>query len=223
MAHHVLLVDDDVELRDLTQKFLQRNGYEVVTASDGWDAIREIVVNKPDIVVMDIEMPKLSGLNALDILRVSRLTDQLPIIVTSAHGDKDTILRAVQLGADDFIVKPYSFSELNARITVHLFELDFASLKTILSGLNQPTQPQQAGLWSGLDASRYQDWGAFAAKLGERELCLLLQRGLTVEQATSLTEEQAAQQIMVLAKFRNVWKCVWPVGKTSAVAKKKVA
>jgi DNA-binding response OmpR family regulator len=209
MAQHVLLVDDDVELRTLSQKFLQGAGYEVVVVGDGWDAIREIVVNKPDVVVMDIEMPKLSGLNALDILRVSRLTDQIPIIVTSGHGDKDTILRAVQLGADDFIVKPYSYNELVSRIAVHLFQMDFKKLTEVLAGLHQ-IGSQNKPSWTGLDASQYQDWGAFSATHGDRELTILLQRGVTIDQAAVMKEAEAAQKIMVLAKFRNTWKGVWP-------------
>src|SRR4051812_973889 len=172
------------------QKYLQRNGYGVVVASDGWDAIRQIVVNKPDIVIMDVEMPKLSGLNALDILRVSRLTDQLPIIVTSAHGDKDTILKAVQLGADDFIVKPYSFNELASRMAVHLFTLDFEALQKILVAIHASPNPSHEAIWNGLDASRYQDWGAFACTYNERELCILLQRGLTLEKAATLNAAQ---------------------------------
>lgn len=223
MAQTVLLVDDDAELQTLTLRFLQRAGYHVTCASNGWDAIREIVVNKPDIVVMDIEMPKLSGLNALDILRVSRLTEQVPIIVTSAHGDKDTILRAVQLGADDFIVKPYSFIDLVSRLNVHLFQLDFAGLSQVLAHLNSPTHQALSGILTGLDASRYQDWGAFATTFSDRELCVLLQQGLTLDQAPLLTEEQAANQIMVLAKTRTVWKCVWPLPATPSVALRKAA
>ncbi len=219
MARQVLLVDDDAELRNLTQKYLERNGFDVVVAGDGWEAIREIVVNRPDIVIMDIEMPKLSGLNALDILRVSRLTEQLPIIVTSAHGDKDTIMRTVQLGADDFIVKPYAFSELSARIAVHLFQLDFKTLSQILKNLNKPAETGGA-FWSGLDAARYQDWGAYSAVAGERELCVLLQRGTTLEQAAGLTEEQAQRKVMVLSKSRTVWKCVWPSAPSAAALKK---
>lgn len=219
---HVLLVDDDVELRTLSLKFLQGAGYDVVVVGDGWDAIREIVVNKPDIVVMDIEMPKLSGLNALDILRVSRLTDQIPIIVTSGHGDKDTILRAVQLGADDFIVKPYSYNELVSRIAVHLFQLDFQTLQTVLAGLKE-IGDQNKPAWTGLDASHYQDWGAFTATHGERELTILLQQGVTIAQAAALNQEQAAIKIMVLAKFRSVWKCVWPAPAGLAASAKKAA
>jgi two-component system, OmpR family, response regulator MtrA len=219
---HVLLVDDDIELRTLSQKFLQGAGYNVVVVGDGWDAIREIVVNKPDIVVMDIEMPKLSGLNALDILRVSRLTDQIPVIVTSGHGDKDTILRAVQLGADDFIVKPYSYNELVSRIAVHLFQLDFKTLQAVLDSLKDIGN-QNKPSWTGLDASQYQNWGAFTAVHAERELTILLQQGVTLDQAVHFNQEQAAHKIMVLAKFRSVWKCVWPVTAGLAALNKKAS
>jgi CheY-like chemotaxis protein len=218
MAFHVLLVDDDTELRTLSQNYLEQSGFRVSTASDGWDAIREIMVSKPDVVVMDVEMPKLSGLNALDILRVGRLTDHLPIIVTSAHGDKDTILRAVQLGADDFIVKPYSFSELSARLSVHLFHLNFTHLQTILTSLVTPNPGHPQALWSGIDISRYQNWSAFTAQFGEKELCLLLQNGLNLESACRLNEEDASRKILVLAKFRQAWKCVWPLDQTKIKA-----
>jgi DNA-binding response OmpR family regulator len=223
MGKNILLVDDDEELRSLSEKYLQRNGFEVSVASDGWDAIRQIVVDKPDLVIMDIEMPKLSGLNALDILRVSRLTDQLPIIVTSAHGDKDTILRAVQLGADDFMVKPYSFTELSMRVGTHLFHLDFASLQKVLASLNRPAEVKPTAFWSGLEASRYVDWGAFTCTFEERDLCVLLQQGLTIDQALKLNETQALSQVLVLAKARSRWKCVWPTLKPQAAIRSKAA
>ncbi len=219
----ILLVDDDEELRGLSEKFLTRNGYEVEVASDGWDAIRQIVVGKPDLVIMDIEMPKLSGLNALDILRVSRLTEQLPIIVTSAHGDKDTILRAVQLGADDFMVKPYSFAELSSRVNAHLFFLDFKALKHVLSSLNKPLETKPTAFWSGLDPHRYLDWGAFPCVYQERDLCVLLQQGVTLPEASSLSESDAQTKVLVLAKSRSGWKCVWPNLKSTQKNKLKAA
>ncbi|MBY0369088.1 response regulator, partial [bacterium] len=168
-------------------------------------------------VVMDIEMPKLSGLNALDILRVSRLTEQLPIIMTSAHGDKDTILRAVQRGADDFIVKPYSFAELTSRLAVHLFQLDFPALQEILREI--PLQPASGIPSAELDV-RFPGSGIHTVHWQERELCVLLPHGVSPEQAAGFNAATAQEKVLVLARFRSVWKCVWPHTAAPAAARK---
>lgn len=210
MPDTVLIVDDDANVRELLQNFLESKGYKVGTSGDGWDAVREIVVNRPDLVLMDINMPKLNGLGALDILKMTQVSENLPIIITSSDGDKDTILKAAQLGADDFIVKPFSFVELANRIAAQLFRLDFPTLQKVLTLIVDQKVNSGVPGWPSLDPNKYRDWTAYPISFETRELWILLRKGVTPEQARALPEDKAELSIMALVKHRQVWKCAWP-------------
>jgi DNA-binding response OmpR family regulator len=206
----VLSVDDDVELQKLVKKFLETKGFRVVTSQDGWDAIRQIIVEKPDAVVMDLEMPKMDGIHALETLRATAVTEHTPIIVASGHADAETILKTAKLGAEDFIVKPFSFEELYKRLSQLLFRMDFTTLQKVLEQLQKPDSQSTAALWSGLDLQRYKNWHALPALFERHELCVLIPHGITVSQAAKFNEKEAAAKVVVLSKVRNTWKGVWP-------------
>jgi len=208
MAKTILCVDDDSQIRELIKSFLESKGFRVVTSSDGWDCLREIVVNKPDLILMDINMPKLNGLNALDMIKVTRLLDDVPIIVVSAEDDKETVDKAHQLGADDFLVKPFSFDELGERISRRILVLDFAGLQSLMSNLKPGKPPTDTQ--SMVDPDRFKDWRTFFATSDKHELCVLLSKDLKLEDATRLSEPQARQKVLVLYKVRQGWKCAWP-------------
>lgn len=210
MPDTVLIVDDDANVRELLQNYLESKGYKVGTSGDGWDAVREIVVNRPDLVLMDINMPKLNGLGALDILKMTQVSENLPIIITSSDGDKDTILKAAQLGADDFIVKPFSFAELAERIAAQLFRLDYATLQRVLTMIiDQKTTSGVPG-WPSLDPNKYRDWTAYPMTFENRELWILLRKGITPAEALKLPEDKTELSVMALVKHRQVWKCAFP-------------
>ncbi len=206
----ILSVEDDVELQKLVKAFLETKGYRVITSQDGWDAIRQIIVEKPDAVVMDLEMPKLDGLHTLETLRATSFTEHTPILVASGNGDAETILKTAKLGAADFIVKPFSFEVLHERLTQMLFRLDYPLLKKVLVELQKPEAQGTAAMWGGLDLKKYKNWNAYPAVYEGHELCVLLAEGLVMSQAAKLSEADATQKIVVLAKVRSHWKGVWP-------------
>lgn len=109
----VLLADDDRDLVDLLRYAFQREGYTVLVAYDGEAAWHSITADAPDLVILDMMMPKRDGMQVLKLLRDSRLT--VPVIVLTALGDEDNIVSALQLGADDYVVKPFRPRELRAR------------------------------------------------------------------------------------------------------------
>lgn len=210
----ILSVDDDVELQKLVATYLRSKGIEVLTSNDGWDAIRQIIVHKPDLVLTDLEMPKMGGLGLLEALRAARFTETTPFIVASAHGDQQTILKALKLGAEDFMVKPFSFEQLYQRIDQLLFRVDFEQLKTLLRSLLEPEAQATAAVWTGLDLSRYRHWTAIPAIVKGRHLCVLLPEGLLLSRAAQMTEFEALQKVVVLARFRSLWTGVWPPSET---------
>ena len=109
----VLIVDDDVDLLDVVGYALRREGFNVQIAADGQQALQRIQSSKPDVVLLDIRLSKTNG---LEVLRRIRESDDIPVIVLTALNDEETVLKAFNLGADDFITKPFSPRQLTARI-----------------------------------------------------------------------------------------------------------
>jgi diguanylate cyclase (GGDEF)-like protein len=111
----ILVVDDDAELRAITTEFLAPS-FEVVTAGDGEDSLAIARTERPDLILMDQFMPRLDGLGALERLRADPVTEDIPVILVSARADEAIRVRAFELGAVDFLAKPYSEQELRARL-----------------------------------------------------------------------------------------------------------
>ena len=109
-----MAVDDELQMRDLLNLFLTRNGYEVILASNGEDAIELAEKENPQIILLDIKMPGIDGIEVCRRLRADRKTQSIPIIMISGLGDHK--LEAIEAGADDFINKPIDMLELSTRI-----------------------------------------------------------------------------------------------------------
>jgi len=104
--------DDSITVRRVTEKFLQRNGMRAITAKDGLDAIAVLQDNKPDIILLDIEMPRMDGYEfASHVRNDDRLSDIPIIMITSRVGDKHRA-RAIELGVNDYLGKPYQDAQL---------------------------------------------------------------------------------------------------------------
>jgi len=111
----LLLADDDQDGREALAMILG-DDYEVHLAGDGREAVETALVTRPDIVLMDLYMPRMDGLAALEAMRADPITEDLPVILISARGDDLTRSRSLDLGAVDFLQKPFSVRELKARI-----------------------------------------------------------------------------------------------------------
>ena len=118
----ILIVEDDTDICDFLQELLGDEGYEVQTANDGASALRVVGRFKPDLVLLDLVLPKISGETVCRQLK-KKFAD-LPIIIISARGDKSDIVRGLELGADDYITKPFVEEELLARIKANLRRLN---------------------------------------------------------------------------------------------------
>jgi len=110
---HVLLVDDDVELVNLLRVYLAGDGFRVSTAYEGEGAVRSVIVGHPDIAVIDVMMPGLSG---IEVLRRIRTHSSLPVLMLTARGDEESRILGLELGADDYVAKPCTPRELSARL-----------------------------------------------------------------------------------------------------------
>jgi CheY-like chemotaxis protein/Tfp pilus assembly ATPase PilU len=112
----VLLVEDEDQLRRVMKDLLEREGYAVAEARDGVQALDQVDRVAPDIIVLDLNLPGIDGYTVLQQLRSRPATRTIPIVVLTAKGDEDNEVRVFQLGADDFITKPFRARALSARL-----------------------------------------------------------------------------------------------------------
>ena len=114
----ILVAEDETSLNDLLQDALRMNGYETISAKHGMEAVRLIREEKPDLVILDINMPQLDGFGVIEKLRNEN--NNIPIIVLTARDQKDDKSIGFGLGADDFVTKPFGLEELLMRVAAVL-------------------------------------------------------------------------------------------------------
>jgi DNA-binding response OmpR family regulator len=112
----VLVVDDEQDILDLVRFRLEHDGYRVLTASDGQSGLTLAQTERPDLCILDVMMPKLSGLEVLAHLRGDPATANTPVILLTARGQDADVDRGFELGAHDYITKPFSPKELRRRV-----------------------------------------------------------------------------------------------------------
>ena len=115
-AHTVLVVDDQIQARVLITRLLRRMGYHVRTAENGLHAVQAVTERRPDIVLMDLEMPVMGGLEATERIRATMSGRWMPIVFLSATQDSAALIHALDSGADDYLVKPIGYTVLRAKM-----------------------------------------------------------------------------------------------------------
>jgi two-component system response regulator ResD len=118
----VLVVDDEPTIGEVVCRYLQRAGYETRVALDGFEAVEIVVEQRPDLVVLDLMLPGIDGLEAMRRIRANG--GRTPIILLTARGEESDRVIGLRLGADDYIVKPFSPAELVARVDAVLRRVD---------------------------------------------------------------------------------------------------
>lgn len=116
MKYKLLMVDDDVQLLKMLSQYFQIKGYEILTAKDGKEAL-EKAAKGPDLILLDVNMPRMDG---LEVCRRIRDKVSCPILFLTARVEEEDRVGGLLSGGDDYIVKPFSLRELEARITAHL-------------------------------------------------------------------------------------------------------
>jgi two-component system, cell cycle response regulator DivK len=102
----ILIVDDSPDNREVYGLFLQHFGYTILTASDGWDGVQQARSHHPDLILMDISMPVLDGLEATELLKIDAETQAIPVIAITAHDDSSLRSRAHAIGFESYLTKP---------------------------------------------------------------------------------------------------------------------
>jgi two-component system OmpR family response regulator len=127
----ILIVDDDPHLRELSRFFLQQDGFDIVEASDGIEALATLEKRKVDLVVLDIMMPRMDG---WELCRELRRSYDVPILMLTARGETSQKLKGFQVGTDDYLVKPFEPLELVARVKALLKRYRIATSQRVQVG-----------------------------------------------------------------------------------------
>jgi pilus assembly protein CpaE len=117
-GERILFVDDEEQIRKLLSTWLARHGYEVTVANDGWEALKAIRAKAPDLVITDVNMPNMNGLELTRRMRTDHRTARIPVIMLSARKQADDVLSGYAEGADEYIPKPVEMAVLAAKVEV---------------------------------------------------------------------------------------------------------
>jgi DNA-binding response OmpR family regulator len=116
MAQTILVAEDQQHVRSLIEYKLKGSGYDVVCVEDGRAALEQAIKIVPDLILLDVMMPLMTGFEVLAELRANERTKQVAVVMVTAQSKEDEILKGLDLGADDYITKPFSPNELAARV-----------------------------------------------------------------------------------------------------------
>ena len=137
----ILLIEDDHRIRELVCKHLASEGHSVLSEATGMDGLQKATIEKPDLIVLDLGLPDLEG---IDLLKMLRSVNDIPVLVLTAREEEDVVLAAFEGGADDYVVKPVSGPQLSARVSALLRRSDSnKSKKIVVGGLEILLGPRQ--------------------------------------------------------------------------------
>jgi len=160
----VLLIDDDIELVEMLQEYLEQDGFDVVAAHRGEDGLQEALTGQYAIAVLDVMMPGVSGVETLRRLRAS---SHMPVLMLTAKGDDADRITGLELGADDYVSKPCTPRELSARIRA-ILRRTYMSVPGSL-----PSSPLRVGALSMWPEQRRAEWAGKKVELTSTEFNLL--------------------------------------------------
>jgi len=112
MAQHILAVDDDPQILQIVKINLEHAGYEVRTARNGREALASVQLEHPDLIVMDVAMPEMDGLEALRRLKTDEATSAIPVVMLTANADDEDVMKGWHDGAHAYLNKPFNLKEL---------------------------------------------------------------------------------------------------------------
>jgi diguanylate cyclase (GGDEF)-like protein len=156
-ARRILVVDDDEHTRNLLRDLCEQSGYRVTLAGDGTEALESLRGELPDLLLLDLMMPHRDGFSVLQEIRGAESTRDLPVILLTALGDMDGKIRGMELGADDYVTKPFRLLELQTRLNSALLVRDYRrklqAAEDQLSQLRAVDPLTGAGTYAQLKAS----------------------------------------------------------------------
>lgn len=191
---HLLVVDDDATNRDILMRRLKRGGYVVTAAENGAQALELIDSESFQLVLLDIMMPGLSGIDVLQAVRIKYSLTELPIIMATAVDDTEEVVKALELGANDYVIKPFDFPIVLARVKTHLKLGEAAPAATTLNTVSVDTSAPQLPVGEIID-KKYKlesviGMGGFGAVFQAEHLSLNQTVAVKILQTSLLTTSQ---------------------------------
>jgi DNA-binding response OmpR family regulator len=170
----ILLVEDEAILADTLRYNLEHEGYNVLVASDGYQALELARQKQPDLLLLDVMLPRLDGFS---VCRILRGESDVPIIMLTARQDEVDRIAGLEIGADDYVVKPFSLGELLARVRVHLRRgrrIEEAVQREVLQAADLKVDTGSRRVWRGSQET------GLSAKEFDLLVCLMRNRGLAL-------------------------------------------
>lgn len=204
----VLIVEDDAELREILQAEFELEGLTALTATNGSEAVIAARELKPDLILMDLMMPVMDGIEATKIVKGSEETRHIPIIMLTAAGNKEDIVAGLEAGAIDYITKPFFMPELKSRLrSVLQHKIMYDELKRIQDTLIRKERLQTVkDLTEAFQGSIN---GPLTVILGKIHLLKKKHRNIPEEDLETL--EKAAQKIKEIVNHLGIMEWIYPV------------
>ena len=203
----VLIVEDDDELREILHAEFELEGLTVLTATDGSEAVTTVRRLKPDLILMDIMMPVMSGIEATEIIKRDEETRHIPIVMLTAAGNKEDIVKGLEVGAIDYITKPFFMPELKARLRAILqHKIMYDELKKIQDTLikNERLRTMSA-LTEALQGSVNEPLTLILGRIH-----LLRRKEGVISKDDLRTLENAANKIKDIINHLGIMECLYP-------------
>lgn len=204
----VLIVEDDAELREILQAEFELEGLTALTATNGSEAVIAARELKPDLILMDLMMPVMDGIEATKIVKGSEETRHIPIIMLTAAGNKEDIVAGLEAGAIDYITKPFFMPELKSRLrSVLQHKIMYDELKRIQDTLIRKERLQTVkDLTEAFQGSIN---GPLTVILGK--IHLLKKKHSNIPEDDLETLEKAAQKIKEIVNHLGIMEWIYPV------------
>jgi DNA-binding response OmpR family regulator len=203
----VLIVEDDEELREILRAEFELDGLTVITSTNGSEGVNTARQLKPDLILMDINMPIINGIEATRIIKNDRSIRYIPIIILSVADKKDDIVKALEIGAIDYITKPFFMPELKARIKAILqYKIMYDELKRIQDTLikNERLRTMRE-LTEAVQGSVNEPLTVILGRIG-----LLRRKQRTISEDDLRILENAANRIREIVNHLGIIECLYP-------------
>ena len=203
----VLIVEDDDELREILHAEFELEGLTVLTATDGSEAVTTVRRLKPDLILMDIMMPVMNGIEATEIIKSDEETKHIPIVMLTAAGNKEDIVKGLEVGAIDYITKPFFMPELKARLKAILqHKIMYDELKRIQDTLIKNERLRTMSAFT--EAVQGSVNGPLTLIFGR--IHLLRRKEGKISKDDLRTLENAANKIKDIINHLGIMECLYP-------------
>lgn len=204
----ILAVDDEIAILDVYYLFLQHHGYDVTVAANAQQCMESLMHFRPDIILLDVNMPGIDGLMLLEMIRATDKGRDVPIMMISAKNDERTIKDAARLGCDSFVIKPFKMQDIARRIALELITVDARFVYDCLKSVR--FQKNMLMRESGLGKYDSEQWDGYGFTQDGFQFCLLAPRGVRLQAVARFDERKLRDKVKILCKHKTRWRLVWP-------------